>query len=117
MKFIETVYVNAYLTNRAYGGPEEGGWWYDTGDLLATKPLTLTHPFSGDRYSDFITHHDLNIDDAHAVALIEIELWKEHEHLHDEKHDVGSVICDGRLELSLDTGPGQSYPRERPHYE
>ena len=30
-------YVNIYETNRAYGGPEEGGWYYDTGDLLKTK--------------------------------------------------------------------------------
>lgn len=22
-------YINTYLINRAYGGPEEGGWWYD----------------------------------------------------------------------------------------
>ena len=30
-------YVNIYETNRAYGGPEEGGWYYDTGDLLECK--------------------------------------------------------------------------------
>ena len=24
-------HVNEYSLNRAYGGPEEGGWWYDTG--------------------------------------------------------------------------------------
>lgn len=23
--------VGVYETGRAYGGPEEGGWWYDTG--------------------------------------------------------------------------------------
>ena len=30
-------YVNIYETNRAYGGHEEGGWYYNTGDLLKTK--------------------------------------------------------------------------------
>ena len=24
-------HLNEYVANRAYGGPEEGGWWYDTG--------------------------------------------------------------------------------------
>ena len=24
----EVFYVNEYLTNRIFGGPEEGGWWY-----------------------------------------------------------------------------------------
>ncbi len=23
-----------YLIDRAYGGPEEGGWWYDTGERV-----------------------------------------------------------------------------------
>lgn len=37
-----TLYVVArYATDRAYGGPEEGGWWYDVGELekvvLATR--------------------------------------------------------------------------------
>ena len=26
--------VNKYLLNRAYGGPEEGGWYYDTGRFI-----------------------------------------------------------------------------------
>ena len=25
-------YVNAYETYDAYGGPEEGGWWYTSGE-------------------------------------------------------------------------------------
>jgi hypothetical protein len=26
--------IALYEDNRAYGGPEEGGWWYDTGTLV-----------------------------------------------------------------------------------
>lgn len=26
--------VAVYLCDRAYGGAEEGGWWYDTGELV-----------------------------------------------------------------------------------
>jgi len=32
-------YVNAYLVSREYGGPEEGGWWYDVGTPLTSMPL------------------------------------------------------------------------------
>ena len=28
-------HLNESLTNRAFGGPEEGGWWYDTGRFVA----------------------------------------------------------------------------------
>lgn len=31
--------VALYRIDRAYGGPEEGGWWYDTGDL--DRPLRV----------------------------------------------------------------------------
>ena len=27
-------YVNEYEVDRKYGGPEEGGWWYDTGKFI-----------------------------------------------------------------------------------
>lgn len=28
--------VAVYMQDRAYGGPEEGGWWYDCGQLVRT---------------------------------------------------------------------------------
>lgn len=33
------LYVNAYAVNRSYGGPEEGGWWYNSGSPLASIPV------------------------------------------------------------------------------
>jgi hypothetical protein len=27
-------FVGVYSVGRSYGGPEEGGWWYDTGELV-----------------------------------------------------------------------------------
>lgn len=32
-------FANAYAEDRAYGGPEEGGWWYDAGIALASIPF------------------------------------------------------------------------------
>lgn len=31
------VYVSLYEVERCYGGPEEGGWWYNSYQLLSTK--------------------------------------------------------------------------------
>jgi len=31
------VYVSVYEVSRAYGGPEEGGWWYDDYSLESSK--------------------------------------------------------------------------------
>lgn len=29
-------YLNSYMVERVYGGPQEGGWWYDVGEPLAS---------------------------------------------------------------------------------
>lgn len=33
------LYLNVYETDRSYGGPEEGGWWYNTGNPLGSQPF------------------------------------------------------------------------------
>jgi len=33
------LYVNVYLIDRCYGGPEEGGWWFDRGFPVASIPF------------------------------------------------------------------------------
>jgi len=42
-----TYVLAIYAIDRAYGGPEEGGWWYDTGELVrviaTTKSETRAH--------------------------------------------------------------------------
>jgi hypothetical protein len=32
-------YVNAYGVTKHYGGPEEGGWWYESGQPMASVPF------------------------------------------------------------------------------
>ncbi len=31
-------WVTVYRVGRRYGGPEEGGWWYDTGTVELSRP-------------------------------------------------------------------------------
>lgn len=33
------LYLNVYAVTRHYGGAEEGGWWYNTGEPLASVPI------------------------------------------------------------------------------
>lgn len=33
-------FVNAYIVHRRYGGPEEGGWWFNEGFPLAYIDVT-----------------------------------------------------------------------------
>ena len=31
------LYVNCYMIDQAYGGPEEGGWWYTVGRPVESR--------------------------------------------------------------------------------
>ena len=89
-------HLNEYLTNRAYGGPEEGGWWYDTGAFVACHD---TYPTVDDAAA---------ARDAMASAIAERRLGC---------HPPDSVLCTGWPELRIEPHAGADFPRTRPRYE
>jgi len=89
-------HINVYELDRRYGGPEEGGWWYDTGDLQASFPVW-----------------HLEDDEIDIMLALVKKQW------HDpDARDIGSVLYSGgRYEVVVEPGEGKSWPEERPHYE
>lgn len=43
MKIEDVYYVNKYEIGRAYGGPEEGGWWFDYGIFEGCEAMFTTY--------------------------------------------------------------------------
>jgi len=87
-----------YEIDRAYGGPEEGGWWYDTGTLV--RPWRIVA--SEDRAYELARR---------ANSLLD--------RLQRRKRSVGSVAyAGGRHVCSVyeNTAPAH-YPEHRPYYE
>ena len=88
--------VNEYLTNRACGGPEEGGWWYDTGQFIECHGRFATR--------------------AEAEAEVEArKAWLADKR--DGQYTPSSVLCDGWTVLLIEDCAGADYPAERPNYE
>jgi hypothetical protein len=94
-----TTYVVAfYEIDRKYGGPEEGGWWYDTGDLVR------------------VFHVCKNKSEAYAKAgrandLLRVLQWNH--------PSVSSVLYNGgRYEAQVfeDMAP-ERFPERTPYYE
>ena len=88
-------WVNTYLTDRAYGGPEEGGWYYDCGEVKAGFQCETE-------------------EDAQIVKEEMIEVcikWNE------DRPDISSVLSEGRYFVCIENTPPENYPQERPHYE
>lgn len=94
----EVKYVNAYSVSRHWGGPEEGGWWYDAGVPLASVPLKAD-----------ATQLEIDAEKARLTALIG---W-------DKTPSQGrySVIGEDDFEVYVEEEPAKPFPERRPHYE
>ena len=97
--FERTRYIVAlHEIDRCYGGPEEGGWWYDTGTLERIVAI---------RHSE---------EAAFQMARRANSLLT---HIERGRRDVASMAFGGgrhAAEVFEDTAP-RFFPEERPYYE
>lgn len=94
--------VTIFILDQAYGGPEEGGWWYETGapttDALKSYTRTFTSAEAAARYAEFLNRTI-------------VEEWNE------GRYPLSSVCCDGIYRAVWDKGTPKPFPSHRPHYE
>ena len=88
-------YVNVYEVTRHYGGPEEGGWWYNRGE-----PITSILLFE---------------DDPEANALILEFARKRYSPL--SEGDIYSVRGGVQINVVVEDHFATPWPAARPHYE
>lgn len=89
-------FVNIYLRDRAYGGGEEGGWWYDT-----LEPQ--------DESKEFPTEEE-------AIKHLRAAEEEAIEENSNRRSNIGSVLSEGCYEVRLEAWPGEHYPKQRPRY-
>jgi hypothetical protein len=90
--------VAVYLQDRAFGGPEEGGWRYDCGKLVRTMRVFSRE----DTATAYCRRLNTKLTDS----------------LNRGRRSISSVLSTGRYraEIHDDFAPA-SYPEARPHYE
>ena len=96
-----TYLVAVYLEDRAFGGPEEGGWWYDTGELVrVTKSFA-----SKDRARQYASRLNRRLQSRAFGPNL-------------GRREIGSVLSEGEYcaRVERDTAPSH-YPERRPRYE
>lgn len=89
-------YINAYSVSRHYGGPEEGGWWYDAGEPIASVPMAIE-----------ASEEAIEAMKRHLTKTIG---WE-------SKPNRFSVIGGDDFVIRIEEGPAQPFPATRPHYE
>lgn len=118
-------FVNVYRVQRAYGGPEQGGWWYNRGTCLSSiKTAVCSCPL-------FLTAFNRDVSESqHAAdcglhALVEQtrqeyaghrDEWIPQEPGGDSPERVGEVFKTGVIKVSLSAHIGYNYPTRRPTY-
>lgn len=86
-------YVSAYAVTRHYGGPEEGGWWYDWYHHIESSPRL--RPRKLDHYRKrFEAKYD-----------------------HVREGDISSVLGGTDICVSFERWPGEFASTRTPHYE
>lgn len=93
----DTWVVAVYDTDRHYGGPEEGGWWYDSRELVAIATATdsddatrIVEELGNGEYESKVSRYSVNYPGTGDYAMY--------------VYEPGGMIV-------------HNEPTERPHYE
>ena len=86
-------FVTVVIEDRAYGGPEEGGWWYHTRNIVEKHYC------------------------ASVRALSAVMQRTTSEYTNDGRYPISSVLSDGEYTIIVADHIPAEYPLERLHYE
>jgi hypothetical protein len=92
--------VSYYNVDRAFGGPEEGGWWYTYG-IPETQFDRFTRGFATE-------------DEAYVYA----DRLNRHlsPKLNEGRYSISSVLSDGNYQAIVSEGYPRPFPEETPYY-
>jgi hypothetical protein len=94
--------VSIYKIDRAYGGPEEGGWYYNTGEPVL----------------EFGMHTRCFVDYSEALDYERVLRETLIPELNEGRRPISSVLSEGQFAAYIDENEyPAAYPKERPHYE
>ncbi len=93
--------VSVYLEDLAYGGPEEGGWYYNTGELVRTVKLFR----SEERANDYCRRLNRKLRSREFGP-------------NKDRRDISSVLSEGiySADVHEDFAP-RHFPERKPRYE
>ena len=111
------VYCSLYSVENRYGGPEEGGWWYDDYTLIATEHFPTEELAEEARDKIRTMAREMTEDAArdHCRQMAESCDWLESRGLDADylSEPDGPTVYSVLIEQT----PGDRETTERPHYE
>ncbi len=108
-------YVSVYEVVRAYGGPEEGGWWYDNFSLVDTTPVSTLE--AAQKLRDFLKQKLEGENQERGPLDSSKGFGNLPEGTEDWEIPRGYSGEASELVVEIEDEPGQNTTKERPHYE
>lgn len=108
-------YLNTYMVEQSYGGPEEGGWWFNSGEPLATAVIGEWRrgdlmDLQNRRQNEFM--EDLE-KEFPFMALINLS----YDLYGAEQTAQWQAMFGSGLAIQTQEHPAKFFPQQRPHYE
>ena len=92
--------IAVYKVYRNYGGPEEGGWWYNSGDLVTQSRRRFSDEMEAIKYANKLRHR---VD----------RLWNMPR---GSESDIYSVSGRYQFQVMVARRHEDFFPQERPYY-
>jgi hypothetical protein len=102
----QTMHMNLYRLDQSYGGPEEGGWYYGTGEALGSIPLVAKYDWKL-----------LDVGGGERTYALRPLVKPEHEEMARAILEVTTYGDRKDFAIRLEPNMAQDYPTRRPHYE
>jgi len=95
IRHLDHKWLNVYKIDRAFGGHEEGGWYYDYGVPVVSIPLIP------------------------SILKHKGEIWADlkQQYSNEGRRPISSVLSDGEYVIKEEYEQGRAWPTETPHYE
>ena len=109
---VRTYYVNLYKEGMGYGGPEEGGWWYDEG--YPVKPDDFLCDWNTKFFKSILDKTYDTEEEAYDQCR---QLSPTLRYYNKGFPDKTSVLSTGIYVLKVQDHKPKEYPEVKPHYE
>ena len=116
----ESLYVNVYEVHDNYGGPEEGGWYYDSGEVIKSYPVANQEEAEAVRTK---LQQKYSIEQKDRKPFGSVQLNNPDEKMSpdweptSQADDESQVHYEGKVVVWIEDHPAKDFPDERPHYE
>lgn len=109
------MYLNIYEFCQAYGGPEEGGWWYTCKELIECTPVTNVS--RAEKQVEFLNNRFKSVKSDYSMGMGDHDGADLEGNGDDSYLMVGGRWGNSDMRAVLEKTPGKNSPTERPYYD